>query len=84
MPESGPGEVGSLERSFNTMADSLETSRDELRRVAEEQAALRRVATLVARGISPPEVFSAVAERDRPRPRRGKPPPWPGSSQTAQ
>lgn len=62
MPQSGAGEVGRLERSFNIMADSLETSRDELGRVAEEQAALRRVATLVARGISPPEVFSAVAE----------------------
>jgi signal transduction histidine kinase len=61
MPETGPGEVGSLERSFNSMAGSLETSRDELRRVAEEQAALRRVATLVARGVSPPEVFGAVA-----------------------
>ena len=61
MPETGPGEVGVLERSFNSMADSLETSRDELRRVAEEQAALRRVATLVARGVTPPEVFGAVA-----------------------
>ena len=61
MPETGPAEVGSLQRSFNIMTDSLETSRDELRRVAEEQAALRRVATLVARAVSPPEVFSAVA-----------------------
>lgn len=61
MPETGPGEVGSLERSFNNMTDSLEANRDELRRVAEEQAALRRVATLVARGVSPSEVFSAVA-----------------------
>jgi signal transduction histidine kinase len=39
----------------------LEESRDELRRLAEEQAALRRVATLVARGGPPAEVFSAVA-----------------------
>jgi len=31
-------------------------------RLAEEQAALRRVATLVAREASPPEVFSAVTE----------------------
>ena len=61
MPETGPGEVGSLERSFNDMTDSLAASRDELRRVADEQAALRRVATLVARGVSPPEVFTAVA-----------------------
>jgi signal transduction histidine kinase len=34
----------------------------ELRRLAGEQAARRRVATLVARGVSPGEVFSAVAE----------------------
>ena len=33
----------------------------ESRRLAEEQAALRRVATLVARGASPAEVFEAVA-----------------------
>jgi signal transduction histidine kinase len=61
MPETGPGEVGSLQRSFNSMTNSLETSRDELRRVAEEQAALRRVATLVARAVSPSAVFGAVA-----------------------
>jgi len=61
MPETGPGEVGSLEQSFNRMTDSLSGSRDELRRVADEQAALRRVATLVALGVPPPEVFHAVA-----------------------
>jgi signal transduction histidine kinase len=44
---------------------ALETSRDELARLVEEQAALRRVATLVARGIDPAEVFSAVAEEIR-------------------
>jgi signal transduction histidine kinase len=37
-------------------------ARTELRRFAEEQSALRRVATLVARGASPKEVFGAVAE----------------------
>ena len=41
---------------------ALETSRDELARLLAEQAALRRVATLVARGIDPIEIFSAVAE----------------------
>ena len=61
MQQTGPGEVGQLEKSFNSMADSLESSRDELRRVADEQAALRRVATLVARGVSPSEVFASVA-----------------------
>src|SRR3984957_14439380 len=33
-----------------------------LARLAEEQAALRRVATLVARATAPEEVFAAVAE----------------------
>jgi GAF domain-containing protein len=40
----------------------LEESRDELRRLAEEQAALRRVATLVASGLPAAEVFAAVAQ----------------------
>jgi PAS domain S-box-containing protein len=44
-----------------TRAD-LQASRDELSMLAEQQAALRRVATLVARGVSPSEVFSAVAD----------------------
>ncbi|HEV8275841.1 MAG TPA: CHASE3 domain-containing protein [Streptosporangiaceae bacterium] len=61
MPETGPGEVGTLERAFNKMAQSLETSHNELRRIVDEQAALRRVATLVARGVPPAEVFGAVA-----------------------
>jgi signal transduction histidine kinase len=39
----------------------VEASRDELRLVADEQAALRRVATLVAEGVSATEVFDAVA-----------------------
>jgi GAF domain-containing protein len=37
-------------------------SRAGLARLAEEQAALRRVATLVARGVPPAEVFAAVTE----------------------
>ena len=36
-------------------------SREELARLADEQAALRRVATLVAGGAQPPEVFQAVS-----------------------
>jgi signal transduction histidine kinase len=68
MPETGPGEIGALQQAFNTMASSLQTSRgelcrtaDELRRIAQEQAALQRVATIVARSPLPTEVFSAVA-----------------------
>jgi signal transduction histidine kinase len=41
--------------------DSLLLS-DELRMLADEQAALRRLATAVAQGASPAEVFTAVAE----------------------
>jgi sugar diacid utilization regulator len=37
----------------------------EYRRLAAEQAALRRVAALVARGVEPSEVFGAVAEEMR-------------------
>jgi signal transduction histidine kinase len=39
---------------------ALEASRDELARLADEQAALRRVATLVALGGAPAELFAAV------------------------
>jgi signal transduction histidine kinase len=60
--ESEVGEIGSLERSFNVMARSLERDRDELARLAEEQAALRRIATLVARAAPPDELFAAVTE----------------------
>ena len=56
------GEIGALERSFNSMAGSLEDGRDQLGRLADEQAALRRVATLVARGVPAVEVFATVAE----------------------
>ena len=42
-------------------ADQRNDESHELRRLAEEQAALRRVATLVASGAPSPEVFSAVA-----------------------
>jgi signal transduction histidine kinase len=45
--------------------DSLEASRDELARLLAEQAALRRVATLVTRSIDPAEIFVAVAEEIR-------------------
>jgi signal transduction histidine kinase len=60
MPERSIGEIGALERSFNSMAASLEQDREELRRLVDEQAALRRVATLVARGVPPDQMFSAV------------------------
>jgi signal transduction histidine kinase len=44
------------------MSGLQEQSPGELRRVADEQAALRRVATLVAQGVGPDLVFAAVTE----------------------
>jgi signal transduction histidine kinase len=60
MPETGTAEIGNLQRSFNTMGRSLETNRDELRLLADEQAALRRLATLVAGAAAPTDVFDAA------------------------
>ena len=60
MPEAGVGEIGRLERAFNTMAGSLETNEGELRRLVAQQSALRRVATLVAQRASPAEVVELV------------------------
>jgi signal transduction histidine kinase len=40
--------------------NEAEASRDGIRVLADQQAALRRVATLVARAVAPSEVFSAV------------------------
>jgi signal transduction histidine kinase len=39
---------------------------DELRMLADEHAALRRLATAVARGVSPDEIFTAVADEIAP------------------
>ncbi|MEA2385033.1 MAG: hypothetical protein QOH72_5004 [Solirubrobacteraceae bacterium] len=43
-------------------AISNSQAREDLRRLADEQAALRRVATLVARAVPPGDVFRAVVE----------------------
>jgi K+-sensing histidine kinase KdpD len=51
--------LASLARAGAAGADQ---HRREANRLAERQAALRRVATLVARGVSPPDVFAAVAK----------------------
>jgi signal transduction histidine kinase len=61
IPEVSHNDVGVLERTFNVMAGSLQADRQQLRRVVEEQGALRRIATLIARGVSPAEIFTAVA-----------------------
>jgi signal transduction histidine kinase len=48
-------------REREAVGAALAESRDELRALADEQAALRRVATLVARAVPPPDVFGAIA-----------------------
>lgn len=57
--------LASLVRTRAVEADlrrgEAERSRDQLRALAELQSSLRRVATLVARGATPSEVFCAVA-----------------------
>jgi signal transduction histidine kinase len=53
------GELASRVRRRTREAESLA---QEVQRVAEEQAALRRVATLIARAAPPEEVFAAVSE----------------------
>jgi signal transduction histidine kinase len=62
LPESGAGEIGALQRAFNTMGGSLQRNGEELRQLAEEQSALRRVATLVARGVPAAELLGAVVQ----------------------
>jgi signal transduction histidine kinase len=62
MATTGVAEIGVLEKSFNTMASSLQRSQSELANLLEEQAALRRVATVVAEGTPPEKVFPAVNE----------------------
>jgi signal transduction histidine kinase len=56
VPETGVGEMRTLERSFNQMASSISE-------LLQEQSALRQVATLVARGEPPDAVFAAVVEQ---------------------
>lgn len=64
--EDGPGEIGQLERSFNTMGNALELGRDSLVAVVAEQAALHRVASLVATGAPTADVFAAVVAEVEP------------------
>lgn len=60
-PETSRHEVGRLEQVFNAMASSLQSSQNDLRRFTDEQRSLRLIATLVARRMSPGEIFTAVA-----------------------
>jgi signal transduction histidine kinase len=62
------GFAGGLEQRVADFAELAATAiakaqaREQLRAIADEQAALRRVATLVARGVGPDLVFAAVAD----------------------
>jgi signal transduction histidine kinase len=59
-----PGTEARLADFTELLATAIENaeSREALARIAEEQASLRRLATLVAQGVRPSEIFSAVSE----------------------
>jgi signal transduction histidine kinase len=61
LPTGGEVRLASFTELVATAIANAE-SRAALARLAEEQAALRRVATMVARGVAPEEVFAAVVE----------------------
>jgi signal transduction histidine kinase len=62
-----PGSESRIAEFTELLATAIANAqaREELRCIADEQAALRRVATLVARSRPPAEVFSAVAKEMR-------------------
>src|ERR687891_679675 len=61
LPEGTEARLAEFTELLATAIENAE-SRQALERVAEEQAALQRVATLVAQGVRPSEIFSAVSE----------------------
>jgi PAS domain S-box-containing protein len=64
-PEPLPDDTASRLTDFTALlATAIENaeSRESLERLVEEQAALRRVATRVARGVRPDEIFAAVSD----------------------
>jgi GAF domain-containing protein len=60
-----PGTGADLGHASDAGAGDDPPGQTQLRQLADEQAALRRVATLVARGIDPAEIFLVVAEEIR-------------------
>jgi signal transduction histidine kinase len=60
-PANTESQIASFTELVATAVENAE-GRAELRRMADLQAALRRVATLVARGVAPDAVFAAVAQ----------------------
>jgi GAF domain-containing protein len=61
IPERSEARLGQFTELVATAVANAE-ARQALERVAAEQATLRRIATLVARGVQPEELFAAVAE----------------------
>jgi PAS domain S-box-containing protein len=61
LPEDTESRLADFTELLATAIENAE-SREALERLAEEQAALRRVATLVANGVRPDEIFSAVSD----------------------
>jgi signal transduction histidine kinase len=61
LPEGTEARLADFTELLATAIENAE-SREALGRLADEQAALRRVATLVAQGVQPAEVFAAVSE----------------------
>jgi signal transduction histidine kinase len=58
----GMARVAAMTMTMLSVLDHERAAREEVERLAREQAALRRVATLVASGALPGEVFGAVAQ----------------------
>jgi signal transduction histidine kinase len=56
------GEADQRRREADVAYRLVEVSHGTIAELAEQQAALRRIATLVARGVDPSELFSAVVE----------------------
>ena len=61
IPERSEARLGQFTELVATAVANAE-ARQALERVAAEQATLRRIATLVAQGVQPEELFAAVAE----------------------
>jgi signal transduction histidine kinase len=59
---SGMARAAAMTMTMLSVLDHERAAREEVERLAREQAALRRVATLAARAVSPDEIFAAVAE----------------------
>jgi signal transduction histidine kinase len=58
----GMARIAAMTMRMLSVLDHERAAREEVERLAREQAALRRVATLVARGATPDEVFASVAQ----------------------